>query len=927
MSRRFLTVIFLAFLIFPTSSAWLASESCAEIPSSLPGEWRTKSNATMEKPHEIAIPDDNAVRLRSNFGRDRFTWLQWVPDMPLDLRNADCLRLRLCGHYEKGDGDTVDHQNGDEPRGVHRIFVRLLIPEAATSDSSVIPSGFRYYDNRRESVTLDPNTMSDDIPHEVTLSLTEFVTPVGGDRMTDLSRIARVELMVRVDGIAMPLDLVATPPIPDHWNESELSAQKEVVAESARLTESLRPRIAALENSEAAQGTTNTDFFLKAIWRWCVDDLNRSIAAGDLPTLRFAERKTTELEHLALHTNIGNTSDIDKNTISITDEYHHNKNNDIKVNIDQTIDWEHNPFVEHPLRATQRDFMDAVEPLPDYPRSFPVGEIGFHAVMEPWDFRRYAEEAAVLAWCVTEPGSPLQDAQALAEPLLSRLQLLATQHLDGDYGAGRSSARGYDPNGNRFALAAALQAWNRWCQAYPDRLPTPWRDEIDAGLRQIVDAQVAEYGRGRVSQLTKRSSESFELLTQQELINVGYANIDAVYLRILDLAMQRWPTDTAMETWQTERQVFRKILAAAMLPDGGFRYLADENDCPLYHDVVIIHMAAILRDRIADESCEPAGDNFDSGWESAWEAELIRQTEAYYPLAFEPSGLAEYTTAPTWKRYWNRGDAAAPAIVAGMCDDARNQAVSEACAEVWGYGKGFYAITAVGFWQPIEPQPMLSQRVVEDNNIGGLRGRSGRMSWVAGGRDANNGVSRTSVNASKSEIDYHVFQNNAADTSLPTPFRVGMIKSDPERRPLPLDAVVEFETNPDNKDLVVSQHWKFEGVTATGTIRIVQTLSPGPADDGERNDARDVICGVLRFGFDKTLETIAENQWRYGEIEVRLIPDGDDPDHPAVRPKVRTLSTWAKNRNIGKSTEIVLEKGIPSETGAYSFTLEIRGAQ
>ncbi|MDO4559247.1 MAG: hypothetical protein Q4C47_09795, partial [Planctomycetia bacterium] len=528
-------------------------------------------------------------------------------------------------------------------------------------------------------------------------------------------------------------------PVPDRWTELELIEKEMVTEETNRLAAALKSRL------ESLGPPPEPETVMTAVQRWCHDDLTRSLQSADPSVLHTAFQKFGDLSTIWTE-NYNDRSSIlteDHNDLSSISTDDHNDQHTISTRTLYPIDWSRNPFVNHPLRAVERDYGDPSVTSEECPRLFPVGRPGFEAIREPWDFRRYAEESAVLVWSLTREGSPLRNRPEYVEPLLSRLQLLATQHLHGDYGAGRSSPRGYDPNGNRFALAAALEAWRTWTVAYPESLPPTWYREIDEGFRRMVTFQVEEYGTGRIDQIT---GKSFDTLTEKELISVGYANMDAVYLRILDLAIRHWPGDPAQGRWRSERTVFQRILASSLLPDGGFRYLADENDSPLYHQVVVLHLAAIVRDGRAES---PGGEIPEAG--------ILRGSLPYYPLTFEPSGMAEYTTSPAWKRYWNRGDAAAPAIIAGLCNDPANQAVAETCARVWGYGKGYYAITAADFWRPIVPEDSAKRRVVPDMNIGGLRGRCGRWSWVAGGRvpetESGNETVTFRVNGERSEAE------------------------------------------------------------------------------------------------------------------------------------------------------------------------------
>ncbi len=989
------------------SMVLFASESTAFVSSAFENAetWATKTNArwtllsTTEHRSQTDSQDpiQRTVLFESDFGTERFTWLQWIPSNSKDASTSDCLRFQITG-----DGSG------------HQLFVRLLVPDGPR---------FRYYDNQIQSIRLDFCDR-----REMILDLDQFVAPSQSDRTSDLAHIAKIEFVVRVCGVVKPIHVAISAPRWSRWTETEMLDKQRVKQDREELASKLRPSVQALrklaENrrfGKFSQFQKNADDgkyrkdgngnisgdvcvdsidcvnwkdFQAAVNLWCVDDLERSLEDDDLESLRYVERhKIPELMARL-------------NSPSLF----------YKKQIKKRLDWKNNPFVHHPIMAVHRDFIDS-PPSPEYPRSFPRGERGFRSVAEPWDFRRFAEESVVLTWCVTRADSPLEDQPKLVEPLLSRLELLATQHRNGDYGAGRTSMRGYDPNGNRFALAAVLEAWNTWERSYPDLLPQAWRDEWNAGFNTLVQYQVDEYGIGRIEQIAQKPLSQ---CVNKDFMRICYANMDALYLRIMDLAIRLWPDHENSRRWSEERRIFQKILDASLLPDGGIRYLGDENDCPQYHQVVILAVAAIVRDAQWDVSFVDRQNDVTFSWIKScdfperWERRFLRRTLPYYPLAFEPSGLSEYTTAPDWKRYWSRGDAAAPAILAGLFDNVDNQAVATHCAEVWGYGKGYYAITAADFWKPIAPQPIENSRVTFDHNIGGLRGRHGNWSWVAGKRIPENGQSQEWIKylygSSKAAshpfpigIEYQFQSTESAESrvSLPnvvplavphtplaiTPFRVGVLLSQPGKTPLPLDAVAEVEVTPSFATDSLCQRWIFDKTTAIGTILIQPKTCYSPSDKSHVEPTASTNSEntqtMIRLGFNHELIAIAPNAWLYGGLRIRILPlvptnfqevfsendsqndgqkgnydhnygykdnyqekewqeENQEQGNDRVQPRqtalpqdditirelpwrltTRTVSTWAKNRSVGEATEISIQQSKERPNAPLYFVILI----
>jgi len=109
---------------------------------------------------------------------------------------------------------------------------------------------------------------------------------------------------------------------------------------------------------------------------------------------------------------------------------------------------------------------------------------------------------------------------------------------------------------------------------------------------------------------------------------------------------------------------------------------------------------------------------------------LVERSRWYYPLSVERRGVAEYSTSPCWKPYWNTvsgGDGAAVvAAVTGCPHNARVARENAPVADLWI--AGFHR-------RSLAPAPAPDSYITYDRNIEGARGRFGGYSFSATARD------------------------------------------------------------------------------------------------------------------------------------------------------------------------------------------------
>ena len=567
------------------------------------------------------------------------------------------------------------------------------------------------------------------------------------------------------------------------------------------------------------------------------------------------------------------------------------------------------PDDDDPFDSTRnphfKSTIEAIRPQSRKERWWPKGQEGYRSISDAWTFRRLGDDGFAEVWAMTRPKSPLRHHPMLLRNALNIFDVVAHQHADGDFNINRTAVHGRDMNINRFCLAPALDAWCELQRAYPELLPPARRAEVEAGLKRLVDFQVKEYGLAR---LARRPDLRFQ----------AYPNMDVHYILIMERAHELWKDPQ----YAKERDAFVKLLESAVYPMGAFTYVNTQNECFVYHALDVLYAARY--------------------WKLSGDAkvlELLKKTAPYYPYNVEPAGMPEYYTDACWKHYWGGGDACGPSVIAALCNDPLNQRVAETCGAIWGYGRGHTGAIAAEFWKPIASKPLPDNYTIYDGNVQGPRGRYGNWSFAGNGR--NYGVG---------------FQGK--DTF------VGCMLTDPERRPLPLDAALQVVTA-EVRLSHTGNHWEGgrcysaeEKLTTTlgedfGSLAVRYKVSRPQwhykydellpwegtqvwylsrnrliglvALEATADETRAAVHGRIRLGLKRELEPapeLGDNSWRYGRLVVRL--HGHNYAKVVAKPSETTFQDIPSRY---RSTEITLLDPLSVAAGEQGNVVFRRGTR
>ncbi|MEM6471447.1 MAG: hypothetical protein AAF802_17930 [Planctomycetota bacterium] len=292
-----------------------------------------------------------------------------------------------------------------------------------------------------------------------------------------------------------------------------------------------------------------------------------------------------------------------------------------------------------------------------------------------------------MAWGLCHPQSPLNGNESLARSLTRSI----------DRKMNRLGELNVDASGTWFEKSSQiLEAYAMLKATFPDRISRPqrvrWEDAIRSHVNWIQNGPGAKFS---------KSPALVSLVNHDAcwMLSLAYASL------IFDQIEYKQLADAAV-----------RMIAKSLLPDGGFAYVYEHNETFTYHQIVIKALARYWQI---------------SGSEIA--LDLVRGSYWYYPLSIEPRGTAEYSTAASWKQFWNTVSGVDGAfIVACLADSGENQTVAS-----WGSPSPnlFMASFDRGTMKCV-PSP--DQYILYDANIMGPRGRFGSFSFSGTGSPYTN---------------------------------------------------------------------------------------------------------------------------------------------------------------------------------------------
>lgn len=780
--------------------------------------WRHKDNGTLEP-----LPDDGArtgvQRWRSGFKPFEFTWATLHFKKPLDMADAGSIR-----YWVKGDGSG------------HRLQFQLGAP-------GLQGRGSLYYINSAEAVTLNFTGW-----RECKASLAKFVTPSGGDPLRDLGQIIFAQFMIQRaarGAAALDIRLGDFRIVRDKAKRRTLTAQRE----KRRLAEAERVR---REEEDARQNRAALDEVTKAlpelrkkvealpsepieaarkrtVLLWLVEDAEASVAAGlGMSAKAVMEDVVASLRDAKSSSTTASRSDA--------------------ATLPPIAETKGNPYLEPVLNEAKR--------CRDVKQHFPKGDAGHKTIENFWQFAGFGGRTYIMTWAACHPDSPLRGDPALIAQAMRWMQGVFQNHRGGDLNVGRTGGKGMpgqDQNINRFCYVPTFEAYLLLRETWPDLVPPSKRKEWEASVREVTEFQLKTYG-----QKVDRHAAGW------------YPNMDVHYLLLAELASRI----LGEARWHAEAERFLKLIANSIYPDGAFTYLGRQNECFVYHQINVTHLARywqLTGNRTARD--------------------LVLASAPYYPNNVEPGGVPEYYTDCFWKHYWGGASPIGPDIVASMLHTFRPKEVALAAqnrrvANVelkWEKPAHFYSIYAATLWRDFPEAPQRDGYIYYDRDVQGPRGRFGHWSFAGTTRDHGKGAQGkdTFVGAVLTSKEEKQFPLDAALQVVTSQFR---LQPDGQRwRSCRFLSANEENAVTVAKDFAaLTTRYRIQNVAWSGKStltnwegqqewlmtpkRLIGTLAIRPLADEKAYS----IHGRVRLGLKLPIEKQDAMTFRYGGLRVRL---------------------------------------------------------
>lgn len=525
-----------------------------------------------------------------------------------------------------------------------------------------------------------------------------------------------------------------------------------------------------------------------------------------------------------------------------------------------------NPYARAALARVGAVLAKPVDPAAE-------GEI-LRAMPKYTDLYAFAGETQLLAFAYLTPRNPHHNAAPVRDALLARLDLLARA------GEGGNPVRHYanvtDNHYNIFFFESFSFTHLALVSLAPDTVPPELKARIEKTLREGLTYQA-------------QAPEGHELDGEYGII----PNIDLRYAVMLEVGARLFDEPAL----SGKANSILGVVAKYLMPDGAFLYYGGENQSFSYQESCLRDLARLHFLARSDRALE-----------------LARGAKNYYPLSMEPGGVAEYSSAPNWKAFWNgSGMATGPEIAAhlGLCPINRGIA-REMLRRNPELRTAYTAdlLIAAGCYDPQAPTaPQADNLIVADSNVGGFRGRFGRFSFVADARDRRKTI--PPISAKDNERDF-------LGTHLGKATYVGALVTDADDRFQPLNAallrvhsaVTLDPSKPFWRGSAYLSHDSTDTVSSSstvgglstryglGTANFGPTFTPTPGWEGREAwlfnrdhlvglveltataDATvDSLSGRIALGFGRTgpglraksLETLDNNTYAYGDLRVRLL--------------------------------------------------------
>ncbi len=318
------------------------------------------------------------------------------------------------------------------------------------------------------------------------------------------------------------------------------------------------------------------------------------------------------------------------------------------------------------------------------------------------DCRTLGSTTENLLWLLVSPLSDYRYNSELFKRLLTIVYATSddyktngTNDIDGTPGSTTNAMNDW------FAASKTSYSWQMVDVSFADYIPNTLKQR----LRDATDSMGKHFYNFALSNFNAVPGSN---------ISVNYSNRDVNYAEILmHVGMYRNNT-----TWVNfSKRMVDSMNLVNRYPDGAYSYIEKQNETADYHGGNNNSLAKIWAV---------------SEYQPAWDC--ISKTAMYELMSVEPREVAEFNTAPAWKTEWNGSAAVSAEPLLAITQNPYLKTRYNQFRVVDGYDDEI--ALSLAFYNPnISALPLPDNYIVYDRNIRGPRGRYGRFSYTATGRN------------------------------------------------------------------------------------------------------------------------------------------------------------------------------------------------
>ena len=324
---------------------------------------------------------------------------------------------------------------------------------------------------------------------------------------------------------------------------------------------------------------------------------------------------------------------------------------------------------------------------------FPKAKSGSSIFPNSYNGRELADITMNLHWLIVSPYSNYRYNPELFRRFLSIIYATSDDYLLNGTEASTIPGSTVNALNDWFAAGEVCDGWRVGDSSFNAYIPNTFLNKM-RGSADLLGSQFHTYAQAINTFLYTNRDISYA----EALVNAGVYRNNSTWINM-------------------GKRIVDSMLLSTLQPDGGYLYRKYQNEVTNYHGATNNSLAKIW---------------VLTGYQPAWDC--IKKSFLFEIFSIEPAEVPEFHTAPAWKTMYNGSSGASAEPLLAITQDPFLKTRFNQFRTVSGYN--YEMPLSLSFYNPnIATNPLPDNYVVYDRNIKGPRGRYGRFSYAAVGRN------------------------------------------------------------------------------------------------------------------------------------------------------------------------------------------------